>query len=149
MLPRQNRWTSSSHFTPLEKYLLSFTLRSEEENLDTSVEHHPEEMLHEIVSTELSDWIFPREEITRVLVEKFRKVPEVKSICAQFGPEEITIWTLLERYDRKAREKVYTKELEICQAFRLYDFDFRVSSADLISPEELVHAGGREIYKRN
>ena len=95
-----------------------------------------------------SNWIYPDREIANFLARLFSKVPQVKSICAQFGPEEITIWTLLEHYDRKAREQVYKKELEICQTFGLYDFDFRVSSVDLISPNELVRLGGHEIYKR-
>ena len=82
-----------------------------------------------------------------LLVKAFQEVPQVQSICAQFGPA-ITIWTLLESYDREAREHIYQKELEICQSLRIYDFDFRASSVDLVSPEELIRAGSREIYRR-
>ena len=147
MMLGERQWTSRSLFTPLEQYLFSFTLGNEGRFEMTSVGNDPSKMQHDLIPTD-SDWIFPQQEITRVLVERFREIPEVKSIISQLGSEEITIWTLLERYDREAREKVYTRELEICQTFRLYDFDFRVSSVDLISPEELVRAGGREIYKR-
>lgn len=101
------------------------------------------------VSSADSEWIYPEQQIARVLVELFTQVPEVKSICAQFGPEEITIWTLLESYDRTAREKVYHKELEVCRLLRVFDFDFRVTSIDLVSPNELVRAGSREIYRRD
>ncbi len=148
---QERDWRPRSRFAPFEQYLFSFTSGFEEGKLDmTSVGHDPERMDHEIVPPDSEDsaWIYPQQEIIRVLVEKFRRVSQVKSICAQFGPEEITIWTLLGACDRSAREKIYGKELEICQAFRLYDFDFRVSSIDLISPEELVRAGGHEIYKR-
>ena len=96
-----------------------------------------------------SDWVFPSQEVTKILVEKFREVPQVKSICAEFRTDEIAIWTLLESYDRKARDEVYKKELEISEYFRLRDFDFRVTSVDLISPSDLVKAGCIEIYQRS
>lgn len=95
-----------------------------------------------------SDWIYPEQEVTRILVDSFRSVPQVKSICATFGPHDITIWTLLDGYDREAREKVYGKELEICRTLGIYDFEFRATSIDLICPEELVGTGSHEIYKR-
>lgn len=148
---REREWKTRSRFTPFEQYFFSFTAGSEKDTLHmTAVGHYPDKMHHELVpsNSDDSEWIFPDQEITRVLVEKFRKVSEVKSICAQLGPEEITIWTLLGSYDRSAREKVYAMELEICQTFHLYDFDFRVSAVDLISSEELIRAGAHEIYRR-
>jgi hypothetical protein len=93
-------------------------------------------------------WIYPNQEIASILVELFREIPQVESICAKFGADEILVWTLLDGYDRDAREKIYGKELEICQLLRIHNFDFRVTSADLVPPEELVAAGSREIYKR-
>ena len=95
-----------------------------------------------------SEWVYPEQEIKRILVDLFKTVPQVKSICAHFGTEEITVWTLLDSYDRDAREKVYEKELAICRELRVYDFDFRATSVDLVSPGELVQAGSREIYRR-
>jgi hypothetical protein len=97
---------------------------------------------------ENSGWTLPDQEIIKILVEEFKQVPQVKSICAHFGPEEITIWTLLENYNRDAREKVYEKELGICQLLRIYDFDFRVTSIDIVSPDDLVHTGSHQIYRR-
>lgn len=97
---------------------------------------------------ENSGWVYPNQEIASVLVELFKEIPQVKSICAKFGSDEIVVWTLLDSYDRDAREKVYGKELELCQLLRIHNFDFRVTSADLVPPEELVAAGSREIYKR-
>jgi len=142
-------WSPRNFITPLEQYFFSFTL-SPENICMTSVGHDPERTHHEIVSSdsEGSDWIYPEQEITRFLVEAFRKIPQVKSICAQFGSEEITIWTLLEGYDREAREQVYQEELKVCRKLHVYDFDFRASSVDLVSPEELIQAGSREIYRR-
>jgi hypothetical protein len=95
-----------------------------------------------------AQWTGPEQEVFRVLADCFSKVPQVASICAQFSKEEVVIWTLLEKYDRAAREKVYQKELEVCQRLGIYDFDFRVSSAQLVDPNELVRAGSVEIYKR-
>jgi hypothetical protein len=103
----------------------------------------------DVISSEDAEWIYPEQQVARILVELFKKVPQVKSICAQFGPEEITIWTLLETYDRAARESVYLKELEVCQKLGVYDFDFRATSIDLVSPEELTRSGSREIYRRH
>ena len=95
-----------------------------------------------------SDWVLPSQEVTKILVEKFKEVPQVKSICAEFRADEIAIWTLLESYNREAREEIYKKELEISERFRLRDFDFRATSVDLISPNELVKAGAIEVFKR-
>ncbi len=94
------------------------------------------------------DWVYPEQEVKRILVDLFKEIPQVKSICTQFDSQEITIWTLLESYDRKAREKVYEKELEVSQKLGLYNFDFRVTSIDLISPDELIRSGSHQIYKR-
>jgi hypothetical protein len=98
--------------------------------------------------SEDSAWVQPEQEIIRLLVEDFKEVPQVRSICAQFGSDEITIWTILRSYNREARSKIHGKELKICQTLKVYDFDFRVTSADLVSPEELVESGWREIYRR-
>lgn len=97
---------------------------------------------------ENSGWIYPNQEIASVLVELFKEIPQVTSICAKFGSDEIVVWTLLDSYDRDAREKVYGKELKLCQLLRIHNFDFRVTCADLVPPEDLVAAGSREIYKR-
>ncbi len=102
-----------------------------------------------MASSESVEWIPLTHQVSRVLVEVFKNVREVKSICAQFGPEEVTVWTLLESHDRKAREKVYKKELEVCRILGVYDFEFRVTSFDLVSPEDLARTGLREIYRRD
>lgn len=104
--------------------------------------------LDEIASSSDSDWVTPQSEITRLLVECFRQVPQVASICAQFGSDGITIWTLLSEYDREAREAVYKKEMEMCDRLGACDFDFRVSTVALVSPSELVDTGSIEIFKR-
>jgi hypothetical protein len=99
-------------------------------------------------AAENCEWIRPDQQVARVLVELFKEIPQVKSICARFGYDEILIWTLLDSYDRDAREKVYGKELDVCRLLGIHNFDFRVTSADLVPPEELVAAGSREIYRR-
>jgi hypothetical protein len=60
----------------------------------------------------------------------------------------MTIWTLINSYDRDARETIYEKELKICDLLHIYDFDFRVTSIDLVSPNELIHIGSHKIYER-
>lgn len=95
-----------------------------------------------------ANWVFPQQEIRHILVESFRKVEAVASICAQIDEDESVIWTLLKTYDREARGQVHKKELEICQALHLYDFDFRVTSIEFVSPEELIGGGFQEIFKR-
>lgn len=94
------------------------------------------------------EWIGHERDIARLLVESFKQIPQVASICAQFVSDGIVIWTLLEAYDREARERVYEKELDICQSIGACDFDFRVSSIDLVPVNELVKAGSHEIFKR-
>jgi hypothetical protein len=103
---------------------------------------------HPRVDSDNSDWVFPDQQIAHILVKLFSEVPQVRSICAQFGSDEMVVWTLLETYDREAREKVYKKELDVCELLKLYDFDFRVSSIDLVAPEQLTKAGLSEIFKR-
>lgn len=102
----------------------------------------------DVLEPEHSEWVYPEQEVKRILVDLFKEIPPVKSICARFGSEGITIWTLLESYDRDARDKVYEKELEVCRMLHIYDFDFRATSIDLVSPEELVRTGSHQIYSR-
>ncbi len=93
-------------------------------------------------------WIFPEHQLARIIVNKFSAVPQVKAICINFGTSGYTVWTLLDSYDREAREKVYEQEMIVCDALRIYDFDFRVTSIDLVSPDELVATGSVAIFRR-
>ena len=102
----------------------------------------------DVSDPEESGWFFPEREIIKILVESFKEVPQVISICAQFSDDQIAIWTLLDSHDRVARAKVYEKELNICQMLRIYDFDFRVTSIDLVLPQQLIDIGSKEIYHR-
>ncbi len=95
-----------------------------------------------------SDWISSEMEISNILVESFKQVPQIASIYATFKSDGITIWTLLNTYDRDAREAVYKKEMEICNRLGSCDFDFRVSTVELISPKEMIDTGSREIFSR-
>lgn len=101
-----------------------------------------------VACSETAEWVFPDREIRTILVESFRQIGEVVSVCAKISVEESVVWTLLESYDRDARTRVYEKELEICERLQMYDFDFRVTSVDLVSPEELVAGGCPQIFKR-
>ena len=101
----------------------------------------------EISSSVDSDWIDSKMEIANILVESFKQVPQVVSICATFG-SGVTIWTLLSTYDREAREAVYKREMEICERLGSCDFNFRVSTVELVSPEELISTGSLEIFGR-
>jgi hypothetical protein len=94
------------------------------------------------------EWVCPDQELAAILVATFKQVPQVKWICAEFGENRLSTWTLLESYDREARGNIYQKEMELCKAVRSCDFDFRVTSEELVSPEELESAGWRIIYKR-
>ena len=104
--------------------------------------------IDEIASSFNSDWIDSKMEITNILVESFKQVPQVASICAIFESDGVTIWTLLSAYDREAREAVYKREMEICERLGSCDFDFRVSTVELVSPEEMTSTGALEIFKR-
>jgi hypothetical protein len=94
-----------------------------------------------------SDWVLPDQEIAKILVNSFSKIPQVKSICALYRPR-MEIWTILNDYDRAARTKVHEKELEMAAYFRLKDFAFRVTSFDLVQPAELESNGFVELYHR-
>jgi hypothetical protein len=101
-------------------------------------------------TTEPSSTAVTRQTVGSLLVELFKAVPEVESICAKFEADgATTIWTLLKTYDRDARDRVYDKELEVCEQLRLCDFDFRVTSVDLVDSDELVATGAREIFRRS
>jgi hypothetical protein len=134
-------WKQHSFKTRSESYFYAFGLSHANLCVVSSEDSH-------ILGDENSSWISPDQEITKILVEEFKQIPQVKSIYAHFCPEEITIWTLLDSYDRDAREKVYEKELGICKLLRTHDFDFRVTSIDLVAPDELIRTGAYQIYRR-
>ena len=97
---------------------------------------------------ETVEWVFPDQEIRKILATSFQAIDEVVSVCAQISADESVVWNLLKSYDRDVRTRVYEKELEICERLRMYDFDFRVTSIDLVSPAELMAGGFQQIFKR-
>ncbi|MGH7907011.1 MAG: hypothetical protein ACREP6_10315 [Candidatus Binataceae bacterium] len=141
-----DNWTSRSIPKPSSPRFVTFPFVTKDAAFCMSAIGLLSERL--IIPNDNSTWIFPERQIASILVGLFSKVPQVKSICAQFGPEEMVVWTLLDAYDRDAREQVYRKELEVCELLRLYDFDFRVSAIDLVSPQGLIGTGLREIFRR-
>ncbi len=140
---------SSTHLPSSQNMTLphsgfTFLLRSELKSVCTN----SAVALIPVFVLERSEWIGPDQQIANILVKQFSAIPDVISICAQFGPGEMVIWTLLGTYDREARDCVYRKEMEVCETLNLYDFDFRVSTVELVSPSELVKGGFREIFHR-
>ena len=98
--------------------------------------------------SETVEWVSPDQEIRKILATSFQKINEVVSVCAQISANESVVWSLLKSYDRDVRTRVYEKELEICERLQMYDFDFRVTAIDLVSPAELMAGGFQEIFKR-
>lgn len=142
---QEREWEHSS-FQMFQRGVYTFLLG--DEHFDMSPVDASSIDLDLIVSSD-ADWIQPEQQVAHILIASFKEVPQVQSICAQFDAGGITIWTLLSSYDRAAREQVYERELRLCELLRIYDFDFRVTSIDLVSPTELVEAGSREIFKRS
>lgn len=142
-------WGSQPFKTTVQLYLYTFVPSRKQDSCMKVVELHSEDL--EIVASvsENSEWIYPEQQVARLLVELFKEIPQVNSICAKFSDDEILVWTLLDSYDRDAREKVYGKELELCRLLRIHNFDFRVTSAELVPPDDLIAAGSREIYRRH
>lgn len=97
---------------------------------------------------ENTSWVLPTQNVARVIADSFKTIPQVKSVCYLTGTDGFTVWTLLGKRDSKAREKVYQKELEVCERLNLHDFQFRVTSVDLVSPSELKGTGFVEIFAR-
>jgi hypothetical protein len=93
-------------------------------------------------------WIFPEQHVARILATTLGAISQVESVCVHFGRETFTVWTLLKKRDAKARERVYEKEMRLCEALNVHDFDFRVSSIGLVSPDELKKTGLLEIFRR-
>ncbi len=148
-------WASQAHQTPPHGIFYAFLPGMTGPSLTgknlymTSVGVSSEDLQVLNSVSEGSEWIFPKQEIIRILVDKFKQVPQVESICAQFGSDEVTIWTILETYNPEARSTIHGKELEICRMLNVFDFDFRVTSADTVSPAELLGNGLFEIYNRS
>ena len=144
---RPSEWLSSSNRIPVGLFHYVFPLGIDKDrwSMSSGGVRTTDSILVKPVKPE---WVGSEQEVKRILVELFKTIPQVKSICAQFDAEEIIIWTLLESYNREAREKVYEKELELCEKLNLYDFDFRVTSIGLISSDELIQSGSHEIYRR-
>jgi hypothetical protein len=149
-MPNEREWGSQASCRIPSAPFYAFVFNPEGGNrlYMTSVGSHSADLELTSSESEDSEWIRPDQQVLRILVEIFKEIPQVKSICAQFADNEITVWTLLETYDRDARERVYGKELEVCRRLGIYDFDFRVSSVDLVHPEELVRAGAYQVYDR-
>jgi hypothetical protein len=101
------------------------------------------------VPTTDGQWLSPTQQVARVVADTISEVGAVRSVCMQSSPECHTVWTLMQSYDPDARDAVYTRELRICERLNAYDFDFRVTSLDLVSRAELLATGFIEIFKRS
>ena len=100
-------------------------------------------------ATSDSKWLEGDVEVSHQLVKLFSQVPEVCAIFIKFQDDEFIVWTILKDYDREARDRIYDRELEICAALRVDNFDFRVTSKDLMSPDELNGAGYFQIFSKS
>lgn len=96
-----------------------------------------------------SEWLDSEVELARIIVGRFKDIPQVNSIFLRFQDDEFLVWTILESYDREARDKIYDRELELCDSLKLDDLDFRVTSKNLMAPDELQDAGYHNIFTRN
>ena len=132
--------------SPLGLPFYAFLIGDKDHVTMTPVNVHTTDAL--VIESENAEWVYPEQEIKRLLVDAFEQVPQVQAIYAQLGTDEITIWTLLDSYDREARSRVHERELEVSQTLHVYDFDFRVTSADVVPPEELQGSGMRKIFNR-
>lgn len=138
----------SSQIRAFRRISYTYWLHEQDETVQVGLSEIPVIKEDHMLEHEYAKWVFPEQEVTKILVESFKEIPEVASICAQYHGSEIVIWTLLDSHDREARSRVYEKELNLCQTLRVYDLDFRATSIDRVSPKQLVDIGSKEIYHR-
>jgi len=148
-MPEGKGWRSQISHTPVSQAFYSFLPTTREVEMFGMSPVGASSAGSEVIDSGNCEWVTPNRQVSRMLVDLFRQIEQVHSICAEFSAGGIKVWTLLESYDREAREEIYKKEIEICQTLRIRDFDFRVTSVDLVSPEELEQAGCRVIYRRH
>lgn len=138
----------SDQIRSFRRIFYTYWLHERDETIQVGLSEIPVVKVDDNLEHEYSNWVFPEQEVTKILVESFKEIPEVASICAQYNGSEIVIWTILDSHDRDVRSRVYKKELNLCRTLRVYDLDFRATSIDLVSPKQLVEIGSKEIYHR-
>jgi hypothetical protein len=148
-MPEGKEWRSQISHTPMFQAFYSLPPTTCEVEMFCMSPVGASSADFELIDSGNCEWVTPNRQVSRMLVDLFRQIEKVHSICAEFSVGGIRVWTLLEGYDREARERVYKKEIEICETLGIRDFDFRVTSVDLVSPEELEQAGCRVIYRRH
>ena len=54
-----------------------------------------------LACSETVEWVFPDQEIRKILATYFQEIDEVVSVCTQISADESVVWSLLKSYDRK------------------------------------------------
>ena len=82
------------------------------------------------------------------IAERFGAISLAEFVFLSIEKDSIDIWTIINKLDRKVREKIYEIEYEILGKFKEFQFDFHVMCRDDRNIEEVRPSGSKMIFKK-
>jgi len=86
--------------------------------------------------------------LENVVAERFISVNEVEYVFLSLENDSINIWTVINKLDRKVRERIYDVEYDILDILKGFQFDFHVICRNDRIIEGLCPSNARMIFPK-
>ena len=111
------------------------------------IELTPDADINEAVQTHEVNSAINKLEI--FIAEEFLAVPPVEFVFLSIEKYSIDIWTVINKLDRKVREKIYDVEYAILGLLQNFQFDFHVICRNDRNINEIHPSGAKMIFKKS
>lgn len=88
------------------------------------------------------------DKLENFVAERFLDIPSVEFVFLSLQRNSIDIWTVINKLDRKVREKVYDVEYDILGILQNFQFDFHVICRNGRNIEEVRPSGAKMIFRK-
>jgi hypothetical protein len=106
----------------------------------------PSHTIDETLQVRLVDTLTNR--LENFVAEKFLTIPQVEYVFLSFEKDSMDIWTVINKFDRQIRAKIYDVEYDILDIIKGFEFDFHVICRNNRSIQELYPSNTRIIFKK-
>jgi hypothetical protein len=111
------------------------------------IELTPDTDINEVVQTHENNSVINKLEI--FIAEEFLAVPLVEFVFLSIEKHSIDIWTVINKLDRKVREKIYDVEYAIIGLLQNFQFDFHVICRNDRNISEVHPSNAKMIFKKS
>jgi hypothetical protein len=102
--------------------------------------------IDEILQIDMAESLTDR--LENFIAERFLDIPSVEFVFLSKENDSINIWTVINKLDRKIREKIYDIEYDILGILRGFRFDFHVMCRNDRNIEEIRPSNAKMIFQK-